>query len=113
MAKEFRVPTVGDTLKGVYRLQGVLGEGGYAKAFSGTDLEKNVPIAVKVLIKLPSAKVILQFSLEGYRMSHFTHPNIIKVTDYDAEEDTAPYIVMPLAPNGSLGSEIRSRRRRG
>src|SRR5260370_19979384 len=112
MAKEFRMPDVGETLKGVYELQGVLGEGGFAKAFSGIDIENNVPVAVKVL-KLTSARQILKFSLEASRMSKLTHPNIIKVIDYDAEEDTPPYIVMPLAPNGSLGGEIRSRRRRG
>src|SRR6266700_437917 len=112
MAKELRMPSVGDTLKGVYKLQGVLGEGGFGKAFSGTDLENNVPIAVKVL-QLTSAREILKFSLEGFRMSHLTHPNIVKVIDYDAEVDTYPYIVMPLAPNGSLEGEIRTRRGKG
>src|SRR5438270_2199278 len=96
MTKELRMPDVGDTLKGVYQLQGVLGEGGFAKAFSGKDLEADTPIAVKVL-KLTSAKDILEFSLEAFRMIQLTHPNIVKVSDYDAEEGTLPFIVMPLA----------------
>ena len=112
MAKEMRMPSVGDTLKGVYQLQGVLGEGGFAKAFLGTDIEKNVSVAVKVL-KLSSARDILQFSLEAFRMLKLTHPNVVKVIEYDAEEDTLPFIVMPLAANGSLESEIKSRRGRG
>lgn len=105
-----RMPNVGDTLSGRYYLQGELGEGGFAKAFSGKDREEDMPVAVKVL-KLATPKEIILFSKEGYRMSHLTHANIVKVTDYDAEEDTLPYLVMPLAANGSLGKEIKTRRK--
>lgn len=112
MEKQRRMPNVGETLKGVYQLQGVLGEGGFAKAFSGRDNQENVSIAIKVL-KLTSANDILQFSLEAFRMLKLDHQNLVKVTDYDVEEEILPFIVMPLAANGSLGNEIKKRRARG
>src|SRR5437868_7126093 len=99
LEKSRRMPQVGETLKGIYMLQAELGEGGFAKAFSGEDTQQKLPVAVKAL-KIGSQNEIINFSLEAFRMTRLNHPHIVKVIDYDAEGHTLPYIVMPLAKNG-------------
>lgn len=112
LEKSRRMPQVGETLKGIYMLQAELGEGGFAKAFSGEDMQQKLPVAVKAL-KIDSQNEIINFSLEAFRMTRLNHPHIVKVIDYDAEEHTLPYIVMPLAKNGSLKKEIREYGKKG
>jgi len=107
------IPQVGDVLNQRYRLNAQLGEGGFAIAFAGQDMEKKQAIAVKVL-KFSSEKDIVHFSEEAYLMVDLEHPNIVPFVDYvPMREGIRPYIVMKLAPRGSLKEEMRVRKKRG
>ncbi len=104
---------MGDVLNQRYRLNAQLGEGGFAIAFAGQDMEKKQAIAVKVL-KFSSEKDIVHFSEEAYLMVDLEHPNIVPFVDYvPMREGIRPYIVMKLAPRGSLKEEMRVRKKRG
>src|SRR6266705_1914373 len=107
------IPQVGDVLNKRYRLRAELGEGGFAKAFAGQDMQKNQAVAVKVL-KLTSEEDILKFSEEAFLMVGLEHPNIVAFVDYiPMKEGIRPYIVMKLAARGSLNDEIKKRRQSG
>ena len=108
------IPQVGDVLNARYRLNAKLGEGAFAIAFAGQDMEKKQAIAVKVLNRLTSEKDILQFSEEAYLMVGLEHPNIVPFVDYvPMKEGIRPYIVMKLAVRGSLNDELKKRQQSG
>src|SRR5215469_5770065 len=87
---------------GNYRLDRLLGTGGFAEVYLGKHLHLGTQAAIKLLhTPLATAGEVEQFRREAQTVAALVHPNIVRVLDFGVE-GTTPYLVMDYAPHGSL-----------
>src|SRR5258708_1522094 len=87
---------------GNYQLIQLLGQGGYAEVYLGKHVRLESQAAIKVLhTRLVSSEEIDRFQDEGRIIARLVHPHIIRVLDFDVQQDI-PFMVMDYAPNGTL-----------
>ncbi len=87
---------------GNYRLVRLLGRGGFAEVYLAEHRRLGTMAAVKVLYtRLGSQDEVTGFEKEARTIAHLRHPHIVRVLDFDVEEET-PFLVMDYAPNGTL-----------
>ena len=91
---------LGQTL-GKYRIESLLGSGGFAWVFKGHDPELDIPVAIKVLKPqfAGDQAVVDRFKREASTAARLRHPNIIKIYAVGREND-AVYFVMDYLPSG-------------
>ena len=91
---------------GNYRLEQLLGSGGFADVYLG----KHVYLDSLAAIKLLHTNLV-QGDIEGFRSEAITlvsliHPHIVRILDFGLEGNT-PFLVMDFAPNGTLRQRHR------
>ncbi len=94
---------VGRTLRGKWRLDGVIGVGGMAAVYSATH-RNGIRGAVKMLHERYSADAGARerFFHEGQIANHVDHPGVVQVLDDDETEDGQPFLVMELLEGQAL-----------
>ena len=91
---------------GKYRLTQLLGTGGFAEVYLGEHIHLGTEAAIKLLhTQLATEAEVEKFRQEARTIGKLTHPNIVRVLDFDVQDGT-PYLVMDYAPNGSLRQRI-------
>lgn len=97
----------GDLIDGRYRVNYLLGEGGMATVWAGTNERTGKRVALKVirqdLTNTPGAELL--FQLEGLAASRVNHPNVVTIFDV-VEHKSGACIVMELLDGEHLGSYI-------
>jgi hypothetical protein len=94
---------VGDTLRGKYRLDDVLGIGGMAAVYSATH-RNGRRVAVKLLhpeLSL-STEAKTRFLREGLVANTVRHPGVVTILDDDTSDDGAAFLVMELLEGTTL-----------
>ena len=101
---------IGKRLDGRYSIEGLVGVGGMANVYRGTDLKTGNPIAVKVLKEefLDNEELVRLFKNESKAISILDHPNIVKVYDVSVT-DKLQYIVMEYVDGITLKEYLRQR----
>jgi len=86
---------------GKYRIESLLGSGGFAWVFKGYDPELEIPVAIKVLKPqfAGDQAVVDRFKREAATAARLRHPNIIKIYAVGREKE-AVYFVMDYLPSG-------------
>jgi serine/threonine-protein kinase len=99
---------VGQTVRGRWRLDALLGMGGMAAVYAATH-RNGKRVAVKMLHAELSAspEVKQRFIDEGYAANRVGHPAAVSVLDDDIAEDGAVFLVMDLLEGETLESRIR------
>ncbi|MEZ4298921.1 MAG: protein kinase [Polyangiaceae bacterium] len=94
---------VGQTLKGKWRLEGLLGKGGMATVYSARH-RNGSPVAIKVLHPELSVHPSFRsrFLREGYAANAVMHRGAVRVLDDDTAEDGAVFLVMELLEGAPL-----------
>ncbi len=88
-------------LLGNYRLQSLLGRGGFAEVYLAEHIYLGTHVAIKVLgIQITSVNIEL-FSKEARIIANLFHPYIMRILNFGIERGI-PYLVMDYAPNGTL-----------
>lgn len=88
---------------GNYRLMSLLGQGGFATVYLGKHVHLGSLAAVKVLHpRFDSPDLVSQFHQEATIIARLVHPNIVRVLDFDVQEEDIAFLVMDYAPYGSL-----------
>jgi serine/threonine protein kinase len=87
---------------GNYQLQRLIGKGGFAEVYLGEHLRLHTQAAIKVLhTRLASEEEIASFQQEAQTIAKLVHPHIVRVLDFDVQDDT-PFLVMDYAAHGTL-----------
>ncbi len=86
-------------LQNRYRVIGLLGQGGMGAVYRAWDLRLGIPVAVKERVPRPGidsrtlAQLRQQFQQEATVLARFSHPHLVRVTDFFEELGNA-YLVM-------------------
>lgn len=91
-----------------YEIGPVLGQGGMARVYRGTDRRLLRPVAVKVLAE-PFDRdqgFVQRFQREAHAAARLNHPNIVSVYDSGSDAGTH-FIVMEIVDGESLGSLLK------
>jgi len=99
---------IGTVIAHRYRITGVLGTGAMGAVYRADDLERGVPIAIKVLRKhlVASDEAAARFRREGLVGGKVEHPNCVAVFDFGSAEKGSFYMAMELLEGQSLGTII-------
>ncbi|HEX5438536.1 MAG TPA: serine/threonine-protein kinase [Gemmatimonadaceae bacterium] len=91
---------LGQTL-GRFRVDSLIGAGGFAWVYKGYDPELDIPVAVKVLKPQYAGdeNVEERFRREASTAAKLRHPNIVRILAV-GRQDSAVYFVMDLLPTG-------------
>jgi serine/threonine-protein kinase len=94
-----------------YRVDGLLGNGGMAIVYVGTDTLLRRRVAIKVLRDQYASDddFVKRFSYEAQSAAKLSHPNIVNVYDF-GQENSAYYIVMELVDGVTLEKLLRDER---
>src|SRR5918992_4526697 len=102
---------VGATLSERYRLVARIAGGGMGEIYRGHDLLLDRAVAVKLL--QPSLAedpdVVDRFRAEARAAARLSHPNVVAVHDWGAEDDLTYYMVMEYVPGSDLRDLLVSR----
>lgn len=101
---------IGRKLDGRYLIDSLIGVGGMANVYKGTDTRTGKPIAVKVLKEefLDNEELVRRFKNESKAISILDHPNIVKVYDVSVT-DKLQYIVMEYIDGITLKEYLKQR----
>ncbi len=92
-----------------YRLEQVIGTGGYGAVFRAFDLQRQCPIAVKVFRPQPgndSPAALERFRREGTSASRLNHPHAVTVFDSGISAEGIAYLVMELLHGKTLSDAL-------
>lgn len=100
---------LGQVLDGRYRIDSVLGYGGFGMVFRGMQTSIQRPIALKTLHpQLAMAPTFFErFKREAEIASRLKHPNIITIYDFGRTPQGLCYFVMELLEGESLRERVR------
>ena len=96
----------GTVLAERYRLDSLLGSGGYGQVYRGHDLKLQRPVAVKIGHARTSSDLLLD---EARRVARLKHPCIVGVHDC-GEHDGRMFLVFELIDGKSLADMIRDKK---
>ena len=98
---------------GRYEIKERLGVGGAAQVYRAYDTEADEWFAIKVLDQGPkvfSDRQLHRLRAEVRAMRRVEHPNVLRVVRLVEDQDTT-FVVMDLAPGGSLAEHVQLHRR--
>ncbi|MEV6862667.1 protein kinase [Streptosporangium subroseum] len=93
-------------LAGRYRLAELIGRGGTGEVWRGHDLQRDWPVAVKILSpQVSDLSTRERFAREARIAARVVHPNVVTVFDV-GEHEGRPYLVMELLTGRDLATEL-------
>ncbi len=101
---------VGHILVGRYRLDQVIGRGGYATVFLATDTTDKMRVAVKVVDRAVDPDARRRFELEARVLKRLEHRRCVGLRDSGLTPDNIPFMVMDFVEGVPLRNyEVGSR----
>ena len=104
-------PVMGKVFNGRYRIERLLGEGGFGKVYAATQVSMQREVALKVLHPSMAAdkKQLKRFYREARAASALTSPHVVRMYDFGVDEETGtPFIVMEYLHGRTLSDLIRA-----
>jgi serine/threonine protein kinase/tetratricopeptide (TPR) repeat protein len=98
---------LGRTL-GHYRIDSLLGAGGMGEVYRARDIRLDRDVAVKILPEqfAHDSEALRRFEREAKAVAALSHPNILSIFDYGAEQGLN-YAVMELLEGETLGARLQ------
>lgn len=94
---------VGQLLNNRYRIDALLGQGGFGAVYRAFDVRLNIVVAVKENLD-PSPEAERQFMREAQVLAQVSHPNLPRVTDHFVSPGQGQYLVMDFVDGEDLES---------
>ncbi len=97
----------GQTLKGRYRVESLLGRGGMAEVYKAWDTWRNYHVAIKVMREdlAEDLEFLRRFRREATALARLAHENIVRFYAFEQDDLTA-FIVMDYVEGTTLRAEI-------
>ncbi len=102
--------TQGDLFRDRYRVESVLGRGGYAVVYRATDIQLGRTVAIKVLSPRGGAKtdrVAERFAREARILAGLSDPHTITLFEYGQATPTDYYMIFEFVDGTELGEFVR------
>lgn len=95
-APSHRDPLLGEVFEGRFRIESVLGRGGFGAVYRATQLTIGRAVAIKVLRSqlAEDPREIARFEQEARAVAALKHPNIVEIYDFGQAADGSLYLVM-------------------
>jgi serine/threonine-protein kinase len=108
MGKTRATMAPGDVIAGRYRIDGMLGQGGFGVVFRATQLPIGRGVALKMLLDeaLGHADARARFRREAELAQRLEHPNTVRLYDFGETEDGLPFIAWELLKGRPLDAVI-------
>ena len=105
---------IGKKLDGRYEITELIGVGGMADVYKGTDVIDNKPVAIKILKKefAENEEFLRRFRNESKAIAVFSHPNIVRIYDVGFSEKLQ-YIIMEYIDGITLKEYIEEEKAAG
>ena len=101
---------IGSVIDGSYRIDSLLGEGGFGMVYQCTELELERTVAIKMLRQGPMAERDLRrFTTEGRSLASLNHPNVVHIYRLGNTPD-GPYIAMEFVRGLTLRALVEAER---
>jgi serine/threonine protein kinase len=100
----------GDVIHGTYRVERLLGVGGFAHVYLASNVRiPGLRFAVKVLRRecCQSPELVARFEREAAMAAQLRHPRIVDVLDFAATAEGQPFIVMQYVDGVELDELVR------
>lgn len=99
-------------INGRYKIREELGQGGMATVYAAEDLQKNTPVAIKILNveQLSDERRVARFLREYEILAKLNHQNVVRVYEQGTMEDGAPFFTMELLKGSSLAAYATTER---
>jgi serine/threonine-protein kinase len=99
----------GMVLRGKYRIEEKVGEGGMAAVYRASHLHFNEELAIKVVSNALSGNqdFLDRFKREAVITRKLRHPNAVRLDDFDITEDGRPFIAMEYVRGKSLRAVLQ------
>lgn len=103
---------LGQTLRGKWTLERLLGWGGMAAVYVGLH-HIGRRDAIKILHEevAVAPDIRARFEQEAHAVNHLRHPGVVEVRDIDVTDDGCPFLVMELLEGESLASVLGKQER--
>jgi len=100
----------GDVVGGRYRIDGVVGRGGFGAVYRATQQDTGREVALKVLLKnFTSSKVdAKRFRREAALVQKLRHPNVVQLLDFGTTEEGVSYIAFELLKGTPLSKLLKA-----
>jgi serine/threonine protein kinase len=100
----------GDVVGGRYRIDGVVGRGGFGAVYRATQQDTGAAVALKVLMKnLTNSKVdAKRFKREAALVQKLRHPNVVQLLDFGTTDEGVSYIAFELLHGTSLSALLKT-----
>jgi serine/threonine protein kinase len=99
---------LGTTLADRYRLDAVLGMGGFGAVYRAKHLQLDHDVAIKLLHANADAGAAKRLAREAKTLARLDHPHCVRVLDFGSHEG-APFLVMELITGRSLAAALGER----
>jgi serine/threonine protein kinase len=101
--------TSGDVFHGKYKLERLLGAGGWGRVYKALHIALNQPVAIKLPDPrlLQDAENCLRFQKEAQVCHSLVHPNIVTVSDHGVNAKGIPFLVMEYLEGETLDARIK------
>jgi serine/threonine protein kinase len=111
-----REVSIGDVLRNRYKLRAVLGHGGTGTVFEATDeyrlemprMGQRVGLKVLHAAVTKRRELLTELQMEFQYLQSLSHPNIVRVHEFDRDGDTA-FFTMELLSGAPLGRVLAAR----
>ena len=103
----------GFVIDGKYRLESLIGTGGFGVVYRATHTQLLRQVAVKVfrpLTNLSNEDALRRFRHEGASASRLQHPNAVTILDSGVAPGGIPYLAMELLVGRTLADELKEKR---
>ncbi len=100
---------LGDVIADRYRIDGVVGRGGFGAVYQATQLSSGTQVALKVLLRnFGSGETdSKRFQREAALVKTLRHPNVVALLDFGATEGGQPFIAFELLHGQALSTVLK------
>jgi len=100
---------IGSTLGGRYKIEALLGQGGMAGVYKGTDPNLRRTVAIKLIHPhlADDPAFVRRFEEEAAAVARLRHPNIVQVFDFD-HDGNLYYMVLEFVPGETLQDRLKT-----